>query len=335
MSFKKRFREICGRSFLTLILASVVSMAVVAASLVTASPASAKLSPLPIRGNTILAMGDSYTSGEGNPPFEVGPDGQAAKCHRASTAYPVIAADLTGLKATSVACSGAKINDLFSPFKDEQPQIDRMGTADYITISIGGNDLLAWLYSVVKSENNNLTITATPADLEKLPSISEMRAQVKAIQPRLQDAYKRLQEKSPDSKIYVVGYPAILSTKAGNGCEFSWKQRVAVSYGTSVLNGMIKDAAKASNVRYIDVTNAFDGHELCTYQSYVHGKVADNLSYSFHPNVLGHKKIGEIVAKEIRPKRTISYWWSTFTNWFNKVTARFRGEKSSTSTDQP
>src|SRR4051812_33682246 len=54
---------------------------------------------------TIVALGDSYSSGEGNAPF----DTDAATCHRGASAWPrLLGQQVAGSTVKLLACSGAK-----------------------------------------------------------------------------------------------------------------------------------------------------------------------------------------------------------------------------------
>lgn len=98
-----------------------------------------------------VAMGDSYSAGEGVPAFEVGTDvaaseGTENKCHRSRQAYSQILASNPALnlnRLNFVACSGATISDvLYSGQWNEPPQIEAL-SADtaVVTLTIGGNDV--------------------------------------------------------------------------------------------------------------------------------------------------------------------------------------------------
>lgn len=66
-----------------------------------------------------VAMGDSFSSGEGNPPFEAGTDeGGVNECHRSDRAYPrLIAGSSNGIPSLSLtdfrACSGAVTSNIW------------------------------------------------------------------------------------------------------------------------------------------------------------------------------------------------------------------------------
>src|SRR5919199_1138661 len=82
---------------------------------VPAPPASASTTGGPHHRPPVLAaLGDSYSSGEGNPPFDPAADG----CDRSPQAWPLLAAADLAWTATDLACSGAQTKDVVSPFKN-------------------------------------------------------------------------------------------------------------------------------------------------------------------------------------------------------------------------
>src|SRR5206468_4326241 len=88
-----------------------------------------------------VAMGDSYSAGEGVPKF-IG----KSKCHRSRRAYPKLLASqakIPDAHFTFVACSGAQIHNLlWRTQNDELPQLDAVAVGtNLITLSIGGNDI--------------------------------------------------------------------------------------------------------------------------------------------------------------------------------------------------
>ena len=74
-----------------------------------------------------LALGDSYSAGEGLPKFKSGTDTKTDTCHRSSKAYPQLVNNL-GLPDTTwfthKACSGAIVDSFVTTFKTEPPQLN-------------------------------------------------------------------------------------------------------------------------------------------------------------------------------------------------------------------
>jgi hypothetical protein len=148
-------------------------------------PASATAITRPL-GGSMVALGDSFSSGEGAGSYLAGtncsgsvfsrcPAPNAAEsdyCHRSQFAYPMLVSSDVG--ATSLdfrACSGAVVADLAAPVSiggqgqwSEGPQLGRAFPAStrLVTVSIGGNDIgfgevanqCVW-YTVARADANS------------------------------------------------------------------------------------------------------------------------------------------------------------------------------------
>jgi hypothetical protein len=121
--------------------------------------------PIPTTGNTggftatlslssaiaYVALGDSFSSGEGNPPYDTGTDVPTDKCHRSPEAYPHLLASRDPSQwnlgpQDFVACSGSTVQNVVygqtSATHREGTQLDKLNNnTARVTISIGGNDI--------------------------------------------------------------------------------------------------------------------------------------------------------------------------------------------------
>jgi hypothetical protein len=92
---------------------------------------------------SLAALGDSYSSGEGNPPFIKA----AGDCDRSSAAWPTQLGKLDESipDVTDIACSGAHSSALTQIFKGQASQTSQltalMPATDLVTLTIGGNDV--------------------------------------------------------------------------------------------------------------------------------------------------------------------------------------------------
>ena len=94
-----------------------------------------------------VALGDSYSSGEGNPPFEPGSDQEEPPdlCHRSQAAYGPQLSLRLGLGPLQFrACSGAVTADIFdtsAQYPEEPAQSSWLDLSTrVVTLTIGGND---------------------------------------------------------------------------------------------------------------------------------------------------------------------------------------------------
>jgi len=98
--------------------------------------------------NLYVALGDSYSSGEGNPPYEQGTDKEEETpdlCHRSPAAYgPRLDNGLDLGPMSFKACSGAVTNDIFQTSGanlTEPAQLSWLRPdTKTVTLTIGGND---------------------------------------------------------------------------------------------------------------------------------------------------------------------------------------------------
>lgn len=189
--------------------------------------------PLPPPPAAYVAMGDSFSSGEGVGSYEAGSDAPNVNmCHRSSQSYPrVIAADLNLGSTAFVACSGATTNTLFeggsaSGAWGEPPQMDALSaTTQRVTLTIGGNDLgfADVLNSCVNSPKNNgwgcsndSTITTEVSDrMNALAgttsnvSTPDGSGVIRSILSVLEEINTRTSGKA---KIYIGGYPHLFGS---------------------------------------------------------------------------------------------------------------------------
>lgn len=151
---------------------------------------------------TVNAIGDSFISGEGVPPF--GPTPEDTSCHRSLQAWPKqLDTDMRlRLKLTSfAACSGATAEDMNKGGEKHPIQIKSLqSNADVVLISAGGNDIKFSQYAAV-------CLLASCKDHQK--STVQL---INKLDKNLDQLYTSVQQASPGAKVYVMGYPAIVPT---------------------------------------------------------------------------------------------------------------------------
>lgn len=156
-------RAACRRLLSIAMACSIATMATLTGSSASAhSPAG----PVAVRtapnegARQYLALGDSYTAGEGLGYYEAGTDTATNNCHRSALSYPGLLAASAAPRfanARSVACSGATTLDLFLDSSTDTGQLAQLKALNEqtttVTVTIGGNDagfarvLAACLYS--------------------------------------------------------------------------------------------------------------------------------------------------------------------------------------------
>jgi hypothetical protein len=218
---------IAGRSRLRWVLLLAVMLVVATAAHASASSSRATPRSGPV-GAAYVALGDSYSAGEGLGGFEKGTDIDKGtgrnQCHRsAKDAYPVLRPAVVLPQVTSrafYACSGATSKDMMSlpPQKGDGRQVGQpQQTAtvgpqtQYITLSAGGNDvgfgdLGLGCVEIVINHRKVYRLSSTSCK-------DQVRASQKKLagaQASLEKLYTDLLARAPQATIVVVGYPRVL-----------------------------------------------------------------------------------------------------------------------------
>ena len=261
-----------------------------------------------VPGKRMLALGDSYSSGEGAGDYEPGTDTRSNSCHRSRSAWPALFAEQRRLKALpSLACSGATVTDVVSgrakgEAERRESQIGRIaGNPDVLTITIGGNDL--GFRSVLErciALNCNHAAAGDPLD-----------AKIDALARRLPDVYRAIRDAAPRGRLVIVDYPRLFPESdphdptpncAAKGlitpAEGNYLNRKVERADVAIL-----DAAREAGVDAIDVSNALEGGELrCSGKQYL-DRASPQLkvrSGSFHPNADGQERLARLSPPVLR-----------------------------------
>lgn len=252
-----------------------------------------------------VAMGDSFSSGEGNAPFIEGTDDPGTnECHRSVVAYPERLVSALGHSndVENVACSGSLTFHLTSEGRWNEPaQINALSGGDVglVTLTIGGNDIG---FAKVVS-----TCIAGLRACDSKARRSEIAERILELRATLTRTYRRISEElSNSSRILVVGYPRLFAE--GRGCgpysSLGREERVWLNDMAGLLDRVIHRASANAAVEFLSVLDAFGGHELCrgasgTSGTWVNKPTLINKVRSVHPNSDGHLAIAERVVARI------------------------------------
>lgn len=275
-----------------------------------------------------VALGDSFSAGEGVPPFETATDIPGVNtCHRSTNAYARLIAG-TSSKIPSLgtggfrACSGAvttNITDLEQWNEDIQLDWWPDSTTQLVTLTIGGNDIAFSDFAkacVYPTSSCDFGTAAYNTSLDKINN--ELPA-------KLETTYKRILAYAPNAKIYVLGYPQVIANKsvsdpADSRCFYmqggssNWSEARAARDIVTKLNAKISTAV--TNVRALNTSNTrltyvpmdaagspFIGHEVCGTDSTSWFQNIDQATgdpaYVFHPNSFGQQGYATVAAAAI------------------------------------
>ena len=278
------------------------------------------------------------------------------KCHVSSRSYPFYLASIMQVRddMESVACSGAVIDDLsgegeymgqeadgkprlqvaanpeslqldaisqYIPGRVRQIELVKQAKPRVITLTAGGNDAQ---FSTIISTCINVRITKdwTPtcyfADSDK--GRTSLRNLITDRYEPLKQLYTSIHAASPESKIYVIGYPQFVNHTVDNGrcaanVRLNKAERVMVNEAVGYMNRVIERAATAAGVKYIDIENALQGHMLCDSkenpgQVYVTGIAlggTNEVQESYHPNDGGHIMITNAIKRAVGGQSLLAY----------------------------
>lgn len=263
-----------------------------------------------------VALGDSYSSGEGLGSYESGTDQAGVNmCHRSEGAYPRLLAANGGLPLNLgtngfAACSGAKTASitLGAVDNEEGPQLDKItANTDLITMTIGGNNMnfAAFGQDCYWNDCSGAGKSTAIANISN-NVIAQMEYTLGTIRDRL------INLDNEDATVLILGYPHVVTDSpymanlAAVGCEWlnSTNEANAIRDVVTTLNTAVKNEVDAIgyDFHFISATGSgspFTSHELCR-NSFVYGmpyffNVSIPVTTSFHPNTLGHEAYAELV----------------------------------------
>ncbi|MDT9593322.1 SGNH/GDSL hydrolase family protein [Nocardioides zeae] len=210
-----------------------------------------------------VAMGDSYTSAPGVAPV----DNASGLCARSTINYPsLVQGAYGGSELADVSCSGATTADLLAPQTlgdgtTVPAQIDAVTPdTDVVTMSTGGNDFGAF------------ALLAGSCSAGSCPDLTLESAQegLAGIETDLAAAIRAVQERAPEARVLVVGYPQV--APATEGCDalpVTPEEVGLVRLLNSELANAQRRAAEAAGVEFVDLFAATEGHALCSEEPWI------------------------------------------------------------------
>lgn len=249
------------------------------------------------------------------------------RCHRGGWAFPNAIRtrlDVSADNAIFTACSGAKTAELrwtaqypSSPYRvfGGQAQFNALadfaqaGHPDLITVGIGGND--AEFSEIIRTCMLNACLDEDDSPGFARQTINRVNGTMFA---NVRDTLRDLRQ-TYGATIAAFGYPNPIGDPA-KGCagvdlyfakieesERRWLKDTLLP----TINDAVADAAAEAGVTYIDISDAFKGHEICTDDPWINGLrpgTGDDFGglspiaiESFHPNQHGHKAITDLFMR--------------------------------------
>ncbi len=262
------------RTITTAIAAGVGVIALVAGS---AAPAHA--GPNTPNRDRYAALGDSIPAGVGS---------------SVKGAYPALLAGKVN-KVTIAASSGATTSSALAQVARIAPK------AQQVTITVGANDV-GWTGVAVACATGGQAACAT--------ALGAAAQAVNGVPMGVATLVGAVRAQAPGATVYVTGYPALfqpsrdpdtLSLTCAGLPGFDATQLAAFDQAIGGLNQAIAGGAAATGATYVDVTDEFAGHGLCSGPgSYINPPMPTATGYaeaSLHPNAAGQAAYAEALAE--------------------------------------
>ncbi|WP_406198345.1 SGNH/GDSL hydrolase family protein [Kitasatospora sp. NBC_01560] len=279
--------------------------------------------PTPPPTGPYVALGDSYTSG-----LKIAPQvGEPKGCARSAVNYPSLVATALGLGAgqfRDVSCSGARTGDLTGAQQTDgganPPQLDALTPATrLVTVGIGGNDA-GFMEVVTECAKENLVDAvksmigsgrAQAPCREHYASVGgaadQVQRKVDAAGERLGQVLQEVRRRSPQARVYVVGYPSLLPAEPASCVPVLGNAVAAADLGFLVekeqqLNAMLKQRAEGAGAVYVDAAAPSAGHDMCAGEAtrWVEPPFPASGLAAIHPNARGQQGVADAVLKAVR-----------------------------------
>jgi len=282
----------------------VVGISLVGALAAFVVPGAAEARKPPQAPQSYVSLGDSYVAGPVIPVQQTDPLG----CLRSDHNYPHLVATALAIgDFRDPSCSGATTEDMTTPQDvspgPNPPQFAKLDAdTQLVTLGIGGNDIG---FTEIIQNCFTLTPTGHPCQDHYVVNGDDiLRDRIAATAPKVAAVLQGIHQRSPDARIFVVAYLAILP-ESGPGC---WPQLPIapddVPYLRGIekaLNGMLAQQADANDARFVDAYTASIGHDACQVPliRWVEPAVPASPAAPVHPNLFGMEGYADAVVAAI------------------------------------
>ena len=268
----------------------------------------------------ILALGDSYISGEGAPHFLEGTNvNDENQCRRSVTAYPYLVAENLGMGLDFYACSGAKAKELYDVGQQPKSPADVAGALpqlqnpidiskiSVVLVSIGGND--AQFGDIVQG-------CVIPGTCDSLSDL--WLTNLDQVGDDITTALVKIKERVPNVPVVVVPYPLMLEDHSCSWSRLDKREHEFISQFIVTLDDRVRVAARKAGVHFFEEGMfAFQGARICggpperTVTNFINinpieGSLGERINPrnwihgSFHPKPTGHKLMADLLTTWLR-----------------------------------
>jgi hypothetical protein len=250
-----------------------------------------------------VGLGDSYAAGPLIPNQQLSPLG----CLRSDHNFAHLAAAQLGQSLRDVSCSGATTDDM-TQAQDvtpgtNPPQFDALSAATRtVTLQIGGNDI--GFTSIIENCASASPFGHPCQDKYVVNGHDALADRIAAAAPKVAAAIQGIHARSPQARVFVVNYAAILP-ESGSGCwptvPLTWADVPYLRGVQRGLNAMLAQQAAVNGATLVDDYTASIGHDACkpSATKWVEPLVPTHAAAPFHPNARGEAGIAGVVAAAV------------------------------------
>ena len=250
---------------------SLRTLTVAALSSLTLGVTCLAVAPANAAATGYAALGDSYSSGVGSGDY-ISADGS---CDDSTLAYPYLWQAANHPSSFDfAACSGATTSTVLSS------QLSGLSSSTgLVSITVGGND------AGFSSTMETCVLDGTSSCLSAVATAENfVNTQLGA---KLSAVYAAIRQDAPNAHVVVLDYPHLYQVPGDCLFGISNTSRTAINGAADELDGVIQARAAAAGFTFVDVRSAFNGHEICSSDSWLHSTNLLDIDESYHPTAAG------------------------------------------------
>ncbi|WP_017622595.1 SGNH/GDSL hydrolase family protein [Nocardiopsis chromatogenes] len=264
-----------------------------------------------------LALGDSYSSGDGAGSYLPGTTGGDG-CYRSADAYPSRTSESFDFAGGFgfVACSKHKGAQLLEEAGDgdEDAQLGAIGEyTSLVSLGIGGNDL--GFTPVLRTCMVRMPLVSGGVCQGQEEDVDR---RMRAFDDTLDAIIAEVRDRAPDARLLLVGYPRLFPEEpSGMYYTLTVEDQAWLNGKVRAFNDRLRAAAQEADkeiaeegdvgsVEFVDVYTALAGHEVTAEDSWLNGVVLEDLTdgiqvhrSSFHPTAAGQRAFAERLGARV------------------------------------
>jgi lysophospholipase L1-like esterase len=236
----------------------------------------------------LVALGDSYTSGQGAGPYA---DPTAAEIpgnpyDSRFYDYPLVTGAADGeagvVLRANAAFSGASTEQIPAQLEALTASLAQQGMRpqdiELVTLTVGGID--AGSNQVASTCANGTVTDACRALLTLTPEESA------ALSAKLAERYSQIRAVFVNARVVALGYPRFFTGLYLLAGEFPRLLNTSVDS----LDSAIQKAARTAGAKFVDVRDEFNGHEIGSFSgAWINYGNTSDPNEDFHPNATGYR----------------------------------------------